>query len=97
MPHLSIVLSGHTEKNRQAVAAYLTANICMLAPDVVLIRSALTPDMDELKEELRKYFEDKYIPELVYVRDISEYAYLGTMLYGLQELKKREAGRVKSV
>ena len=89
-------ISYDAEKNRQAVAAYLTANICMLAPEVILIRSALTPDMEELKEELRKYFEDRYIPELIHVRDISEYAYLGTMLYGLQELKKQEAGKVKS-
>ena len=78
---------------KRAVVLYLIANICETAPEVILVRSPLTPDMDELKEELGKYVDGDCIPELVYAADVSEYAYLGTMLNGLYYLKKIAAAK----
>lgn len=83
--------TGDTEKTMEALTAFLAANICELAPEVILVRSALTPDMDELRSRLEKLVEKNQIPDLIHVRDISEYAYLGTMLYGMHELKKAAA------
>ena len=72
---------------KRAVVFYLAAAISEFAPEVILVRSALTPDMDELKEELKKYIKEKDIPDLIHVRDIGEYALLGTMLYGMHRFK----------
>ncbi len=72
---------------KRAVVFYLAAAISEFAPEVILVRSALTPDMDELKEELKKYMKEKDIPDLIHVRDIGEYALLGTMLYGMHRFK----------
>lgn len=81
-------LTWDSEEIRKWVAMYLVMNICEIAPEVMLVRSALTPDMDELREELKKYIDEDCIPELIYVKDVSEYAYLGTMLTGLYYLQK---------
>ena len=80
--------SGTAEEIKEAVIFYLLMCIAEIAPEVILVRSALTPDMDELKEELKKYIDEKYIPDLIHVRDITEYALLGTMLYGMHALKQ---------
>jgi cellobiose-specific phosphotransferase system component IIB len=72
---------------KNAVVFYLAAAISEFAPEVILVRSALTPDMEELKEELKKYMREQDIPDLIHVRDIGEYALLGTMLYGMHRFK----------
>lgn len=76
------------EEIKDSLISSLVSNICTIDPEVILVRSVLTPDMDEIREELKKYIEEDHIPDLIYVDDISEYAYLGTMLYGLHALKK---------
>ena len=78
----------------EALTGYLVANICMVDPQVILVRSDLTPDMGLLRKEMEKYIEADRIPELIHIRDISEYAYLGTMLYGLHEYKKSVARKM---
>lgn len=73
---------------KEALITYLVAGISIIAPEVFIIRSVLTPDMEELKNEVRKYIPDHYMPEFIYANDVSEYAYLGTMLYGLLRFKQ---------
>lgn len=74
---------------KESVVFYLLAAVSVIAPEVILIRSAVTPDMEELKAELRKYVSEEQVPDLISVTDVSEYAYLGTMLYGLRAYKER--------
>ncbi len=75
------------EQIRESVVFWLACAIAETAPEVILVRSPLTPDMDELREELKKVMAEKDIPDLIHVRDIGEYALLGTMLYGMHRLK----------
>ncbi|MBR1628624.1 MAG: hypothetical protein IJ679_05050, partial [Lachnospiraceae bacterium] len=57
-------------------------------PEVILVRSDLTPDMNELIEILKEDMDEKHIPDLIYVRDVSEYQFLGTMLFGVYGLQQ---------
>ncbi|MCR4952323.1 MAG: hypothetical protein K6A40_13505 [Solobacterium sp.] len=82
------------ETVRDAVAKCLAANIAVFDPEVILVRSEMCPDMNELKEELKKYCPEKQQPVLIGVNDVSEYACLGAMLYGLHRLQKEAAKRV---
>jgi cellobiose-specific phosphotransferase system component IIB len=77
------------EQLKDSVVFYLLAAVSVIAPEVILVRSAFTPDMEELKTELRKYVREEQMPDLISVTDVSEYAYLGTMLYGLRAYKER--------
>ena len=72
---------------RQAVVNYLLTNIAVFDPEVILVRSELTPDMEELKKELSRYIDEDKLPDLIYVKDISDYACLGCMLYALFLMK----------
>lgn len=77
------------ENIRRSVISYLLANIAVIDPEVILIRCEAAADIDELREELKKYIIHQELPELVYVSDIREYACLGAMLYALHELKEQ--------
>ncbi len=78
-------------KIREALTYYLVANICIFDPEVILVRSDLTPEMELLEERISAYIEPERMPKLIHVKDISEYAYLGTMSFGLHEHKKAVA------
>ncbi len=71
----------------QTIVSYLLVNIAVYDPDVILVRSLLTPDMEELKKELSQYIDEKKLPDLIYTDDIGEYACLGSMLYAMRMLK----------
>ena len=72
---------------RESVIKYLVAACAIADPQVILVRNIYTPDMEDLKDGMKEYMNEKNIPELIYVRDITEYAYLGTMLYGVWKYK----------
>ena len=63
-------------------------NIAVADPEVILVRSDLTPDMDELRSGLLQYIDEENMPDLIRVTDIREYACLGTMMYGLFRLRR---------
>ena len=85
------------ETVKQVLVSALVAHISMIAPEVILIRSELTPDMNEIREELKKYMDEENIPDLIHVRDIREYALLGTLLYGMRKYKSSVRKLVRSV
>lgn len=80
--------SATAEETMQALVCFLLTNIAVVDPQVILVRSELTPDMDAVRAELGKYMDPDNIPDLIYVRDITEYACLGTMLYGIYKLQE---------
>ena len=83
------------EEIRDSVISYLVSGIAVIAPEVFLIRSDLTPDIEEIRKELLKYIPAENMPELIHVRDITEFAYLGTMLYGLHELRRTAQKKIR--
>lgn len=83
------------EKVKDVLIHSLVANISLIAPEIILIRCAWYPDMNEIRDELRRYVGEKHIPVLKHVRDIREYAMLGTLLYGMRQYKKSVKQLVK--
>ena len=67
----------------------LAMNIAIFNPDAILLRSDLTPQMPLIRQEIEKWIDPEYIPDLIHVRDVSEYSYIGTMLMGLDRLKEK--------
>ncbi len=82
--------AASSKETMESLINFLLTNISIMDPEVILIRSELTPDMDEVRKELSRYMDPKNIPDLIYVRDISEYACLGTMLYGVYKLQEKK-------
>ena len=74
---------------RDSLVKALVANIAVIDPEIILIRNIFAPDIKVIEEKLCEHFREKDMPKLLYVREITEYACLGTMLLGLDELKRR--------
>lgn len=85
------------ENVKKVLVSCLIANISIIAPEVILIRSDLTPDMDEIRSELAKHMKEENIPDLIHIRDIKEYALLGTLLYGMRKYKSSVRKLVRSM
>ena len=67
----------------------LAMNIAVFNPDAIVLRSDLTPQMPLIRQEIEKWIDPEFIPDLIYVRDVSEYSYIGTMLMGLDRLSQK--------
>lgn len=75
------------EKAKEVLVFSLLANISIIAPEIILIRSPWFPDMEEIRQALAQHMPMESIPVLKHVRDIREYAMLGTLLYGMRRFK----------
>ncbi len=65
----------------ELVTKVILMDISLLDPDVICLRSELTPDMGRLRQELAKYMDATRIPKLVYIDNFNEYIMLGELLY----------------
>ncbi len=68
----------------EIVAQVILMDIAMLDPEVICLRSELTPDMDEVRKEVAKYIDETHIPKLVYIDNYNEYIMLGELLFALK-------------
>lgn len=85
---LRMQLSDDTDKlawSEQGVLELVTKSllpsICVLGPEAVVIRSPMTPDMDEIKEKLNSFIPEEYLPDFYYIKEASSY-----MLDGITKL-----------
>lgn len=67
----------------RAIALELAANIAVFAPEVIVIRSALTPDVDEIRSEIAKLIPENLIPDLVHVDSFDDFCLHGALLMGI--------------
>lgn len=84
------VLAWDPDGMLEIVAKSLVVNIAMVDPQVILVRCDLTPDMDLLRKKLAEYIPERNLPDLIYVRDASDYMLSGEMLLTLRKLKNLE-------
>lgn len=68
------------------VAAGIAVGCVSCDPELVCVRSCMTPDMDEIRNELKKYMPESHMPELVHITNIDEYVLLGEMILSLQSM-----------
>ncbi len=62
--------------------------LALFGPDVVAIRSPMTPDMNEVKKKLSSFIPDEFMPEFVYIEEASPYMLDGMMKICLTLNKK---------
>lgn len=67
----------------RAIALELATNIAVFAPEAIIIRSSLTPDVDEIRSEVAKLIPDHLIPDLIWVDSFDEFCLHGALLMGL--------------
>ncbi len=79
------------EGQLEIVSKALLTIIQTISPDKIIVYSEMTPDMEEMRQELLKYIEKDYIPELIHVRRLKRYMMPGTMIRCLELLKADNA------
>jgi len=70
----------------EIVAKGLLAFICTSAPKYIVLCSELTPDVQEIHEELQKYVPEEYIPPMEIVHEMKEYFLSGLLSYGISQI-----------
>ena len=80
------------EKIPEIVAREIRAAISVIDPEIICVRSEMTPDLEKIKNLLKKYIPAEYLPEFVYIPDaeMAEYILLGEMILSLEELERRK-------
>ena len=78
------------DKILDGVAFEIRAGISVVDPDVICLRSPMTPNVEQIKAKLAEFIPKKYLPELVYLRDeeMQELVLLGQMILSLESLEK---------
>jgi hypothetical protein len=74
---------------RELVAYYIAVASCTIAPEVMYVWCDLIPDMDELREEIRKLIPEEVIPELVAIANFDDYIIPGEIALCLQRLAQK--------
>ena len=75
------------EGTLQIVTAALLSYISTIAPEKIVYYSEMNPDPQEVREELSKYIDQAYIPELIHVNRLKRYQLPGTMIRCLEVMK----------
>jgi len=80
------------DKILDGVTFEIRAGIAVVDPEVVCLRSEMTPDLEEVKNKVAEIIPEKYLPEFVRVRDeeMQEFVLLGQMILSLEELERRK-------
>ena len=80
------------EKVLESLSVEIRIGISVVDPEVICLRSELTPDLNKIKEKLTEYIPEKYLPEFVYLRDeeMQEFVLLGQMILSLEELERKK-------
>jgi len=65
---------------------YIVSDIALLNPEVIFIRNLLITDMDEVRNELKKYIVEEDIPELVSVPNFIDFVFYGELILALEAL-----------
>lgn len=85
-----------TEKGTtELVAKSLISLISSLGPEAIFVYSNMTKNVEEIREEIKKYIPDEFIPDLVLINDIREYMMTGTFLrciWKLDDIKRKTFG-----
>jgi cellobiose-specific phosphotransferase system component IIB len=80
------------EKVLDTVSFEIRAGISVVDPEVICLRSPMTPDIEKVKDKLKEYIPAEYLPEFVYLRDeeMQEYVLLGQMILSLENLETKK-------
>lgn len=79
------------EKVLDAISFEIRAGISIVDPQLICVRSPMTPDIEKIKDKVKEYIPAEYLPAFVYLRDeeMPEYALLGQMILSLESLEEK--------
>ena len=77
------------EKVLDAISFEIRAGIAIIDPQLICVRSPMTPDIEKIKDKVKEYIPAEYLPAFVYLREeeMPEYALLGQMILSLESLE----------
>lgn len=75
-----MVLNQTPEGTMELVAKMIVSIISVLGPEVIVLFCQLIPHITELREEIKKYIPEEYIPEIIKIESMDEYMLLGQMI-----------------
>ena len=77
-------LCDDVDKLLEIICFEIRAGICIADPELICIRSEMTPDLEAIKEKLKEYVPEEYLPDFVYIRDseMAEYILLADSSHG---------------
>lgn len=73
----------------ELLAKIFSMDIGILAPEVICVRCDMTPDMEEIRQEVLKYIPEKAMPEFVYIQNFEEYVFIGLYIEVIKMLEKK--------
>ena len=78
------------DKILDSVTFEIRTGISVIDPELICLRSPMTPDLDKIKDKVKEYIPAEFLPAFVYLRDeeLAEYVLLGQMILSLESLKK---------
>lgn len=82
-------LSKTPEGSICAAGEVLRSVIGVLDPELIVVKSDLICNSQDLYDELKKTIPEKYLPKIVIIKDLNSYSLLGTMILCVQELLKK--------
>lgn len=74
----------------EIVSKALLAFITTLAPEKLIVYSALTPDVSKIRDVLKEYIEEEFIPEIIWTDVLKTYILPGALIHALDVLKRLE-------
>ena len=93
--YLPISFSENYEKIRKTpegaiewTAKYCVAITSMVAPEAIIIINKLVTSVDSVKNEMKKFLPEDYIPDIIKIESLKEYMLIGSIILGLKESKK---------
>lgn len=89
IPQLSSSFRIHSQQ--QALELVVKTLVCIqgtIGTSAVYLASNMTPDMSAVRDEMKKYMAEPYIPELIKVDNLGEYIFCGLFLYTIGVTKQ---------
>ena len=68
------------EGTLEIVSRYLVSIIASYAPEIIAVYCDMVPDIDELKQEVGKFIQPEFLPEIVKVENVIEYMFVGGIM-----------------
>ena len=69
------------------LAKVFAIDVGILAPEVICVRSRLTPNMDDIRDALAQYVPKDKQPKLVYIPHFTDYIYIGLFVLALRKIR----------
>lgn len=79
-------LNKTAEGTIELLTQIMLSSMITIAPELIVICSVLLPSVNQLKDELKKYIPEEYIPEIRQIDYLQDYSFIGSLIVAIREL-----------